>query len=76
MAIGIFEAIKKAGTLDTTKVRDTLRELSWLLTTGDMSDWGGEELYGIKHQIITPTFISEIRNGEVVTVAKIITPVP
>ena len=76
MAIGIFEAIKKAGTLDTTKVRDTLRELSWQLTTGDMSSWGGEELYGIKHQIITPTFISEIRNGEVVTVAKVITPVP
>jgi len=34
--------------------------------------WTGEELYGIRHQILTPFYISQIKNGKIVTYTKIV----
>ena len=76
MAVGFFEAMKKADSLDTTKVRDALRELSWQLSSGDMSGWGGKETYGIDHQLITTVFVNQFRDGKVVTIGKVLPAVP
>ena len=76
MAVGFFEAMKKADSLDTTKVRDALRELSWSLSSGDMSSWGGKETYGINHQLITTVFVNQFRDGKVVTIGKVLPLVP
>lgn len=76
MAVGFFEAMKKADSLDTTKVRDTLRELSWMLSSGDMSGWGGKETYGINHQLLTTVFVNQFRDGKVVTIGKVLPAVP
>lgn len=76
MAVGFFEAMKKADSLDTTMVRDTLRELSWMLSSGDMSGWGGKETYGINHQLLTTVFVNQFRDGKVVTIGKVLPAVP
>jgi branched-chain amino acid transport system substrate-binding protein len=72
MAVGLFEAMKKADSLDTTVVRDELEKFNWMLTSGDMSRWGGEKTYGIKHQLITPVYINQIQNGKVITIGKVL----
>ena len=76
MAVGFFEAMKKADSLDTTKVRDALRELSWTLSSGDMSGWGGKETYGIDHQLLTTVFVNQFQDGKVVTIGKVLPEVP
>ena len=70
----LFEAIHRAGTLDTDIVRDTL--------VNNMSDydaglfgkvrWTGEALYGANHQILLPFGIVEVQKGEIVTVATVV----
>ena len=76
MTIGILEAIKKADSLDSTKVRDVLRTLSWELSSGDMASWGGKKLYGRDHQLISPTYVSIIKDGKMVTIGKAFVAVP
>ena len=76
MAVGLFEAMKEADSLDTTKVRDTLEQFAWKLTSGDMSRWGGKETYGIQHQLITPVYINTVKDGKVVTIGKVLPEVP
>ena len=77
VTVGLMEAMKQAGTVeDTTKVRDTLRNLSWELSTGYMSSWGGKETYGRAHQVVHPVPVSQMKNGKPAVVGMPVVPVP
>ncbi len=76
MAMGLFGAMKKANSLDTTKVRDTLEDFNWKLLSGDMSSWGGKKTYGINHQLITPVYVNKLIDGKVKTIGKVLPEVP
>ena len=71
--MGLVETIEKADTLDVTVIRDAWEQASWELLSGEMSQWGGEQRYGIKHQLAFPALISQVQNGRVIHVA-IMTP--
>ena len=62
----LVQAIEKAGSLDPTKVKDTLEKTADWETIFGKSKFGGKDYYGIKHQIVTPVYISEIVNGKIV----------
>ena len=74
--VGLLEAMKMAGTVEVTKVRDVLGKFNWMLSTGYMSSWGGKETYGRNHQLVHPIPIPQIRNGKVILVGMPIVPVP
>ena len=76
MAMGLFQVMEKEDSLDTTIVRDALEKYNWKLLNGSMSRWGGKKTYGIDHQLITPVFVSQIRDGKVVTIGKVLPEVP
>ena len=76
-AVGLLEAMKMAGTVeDTTKVRDALGNLSWELSTGFMSSWGGKETYGRAHHLVHPLPITQLQNGKAVVVGMPVVDVP
>lgn len=61
----LFEAMRRAKTLDPTAVRDEIRKL------GDFDApmfgpviWTGNERYGVAHQILHPFVIKEVVNGQ------------
>ena len=58
-------AIEEAGTLDTSAVRDALEDLEWESVHGP-AHWGGEDLFGIKRQLIRPILFSVIHDGALV----------
>jgi branched-chain amino acid transport system substrate-binding protein len=62
----LVQAIEKAGSLDPTRVKDTLEKIADWETIFGKSKFGGKDYYGIKHQIVTPVYISEIVNGKIV----------
>jgi len=67
---GLAQAIEKAGTLDTTAVRDTWADLEWESARGTLK-FGGEETFGIKRQIIGPIAFGEVIDGKVVEGGRI-----
>jgi branched-chain amino acid transport system substrate-binding protein len=62
----LAQAIEKAGSLDPTKVKETLEKTGDWNTIFGKSRFGGKEYYGIRHQIVTPVYISEIVNGKII----------
>lgn len=61
----LFAGIEKAGTVeDTTRVRDAIEQASPFETLIGESHWGGADVYGIDHQLFTPTFLVEIAEGK------------
>jgi branched-chain amino acid transport system substrate-binding protein len=62
----LVQAIEKAGSLDTTKVKETMEKTDEWKTLFGTSRFGGKDYYGIKRQIITPVYISEIVNGKLI----------
>ena len=70
----LFEAMRRAGTTDVTKVRDTLEKMEGYDAGlfGPMS-WGGMAEYGVNHQLLLKFWIIEIKNGKQVT-RSIVTP--
>ncbi len=68
----LFEAMAKAGTTtDTTKVRDAIEKASPFDTLIGKSYWGGKDVYGIDHQLFTPSFLVEIKDGKGVVIEKL-----
>ncbi|MEJ0068238.1 MAG: ABC transporter substrate-binding protein [Pseudomonadota bacterium] len=68
------EAIKRADSLDTTKVRDALE-------TTDGFDagifeapikWTGKESYGVNHQMLNLYYFSEVKGGKIVKLKKFV----
>ena len=59
--------IEKANSLDTEQVREGIENLRDIEVMEGKSNWGGQEHYGIKHQLIAPVVISEIRDRKLIT---------
>ncbi len=61
----LLEAIRRAGSLDTAKVRDTLEHMEGYDAGlyGPLV-WGGMKNYGVNHQLLLPFFITEVRDGK------------
>jgi branched-chain amino acid transport system substrate-binding protein len=62
----LIQALEKAGTLDPTRVMETMEKTEEWQTIFGASKFGGKEHYGIKRQIVTPVYISELINGNLV----------
>jgi len=60
----LVQAIEKAGSLDPTKVKETMEKTEEWNTIFGPTRFGGKEYYGIKRQIITPIYISELIEGK------------
>jgi branched-chain amino acid transport system substrate-binding protein len=62
----LVQAIEKSGSLDPTPVKETMEKTEEWNTIFGAAKFGGKEHYGIQRQIITPVYISEIVNGNLV----------
>jgi branched-chain amino acid transport system substrate-binding protein len=69
----LFEAMRRAGTVDVAKVRDSLEKLEGYNAGlfGPVS-WGGKGDYGVDHQLLLKFWIVEVKNGKVVTRATVV----
>lgn len=70
----LFEAIRRAGSLDTTKIRDQIEALEGTEVPGLIGKlkWTGAKTYGVEHQIVIPFYIMKVVNGKGVVEAKIV----
>lgn len=67
----LFAAMQKAGTVtDTAKVRVALENIQNYKGIGGTLNWTGKEAYGINHQINSPFYIAEVRDGQEVVKAQ------
>ena len=68
----LFEALHRAGTLDTDKVRDAIEKMEgYDAGVFGPVKWTGMKDYGVNHQIDLPFFIVEVKGGKEVTRATI-----
>ena len=68
----LAESINRAGSTDVDKVREAMRKTDgYDLGLYGPIRWSGEESYGVRHQILLPYYISEVKNGQVVKLEKL-----
>jgi branched-chain amino acid transport system substrate-binding protein len=68
----LFEAMRRAGSLDTSKVRDALEKLEgYDAGLFGPAIWGGMADYGVNHQLMLKFWIVEVKNGKLVTRAAL-----
>ena len=60
----MVQAIEKAGSLDTVKVKEVLDKTPEWKTLFGISRFTGKDYYGINRQIVTPVYISELQGGK------------
>jgi branched-chain amino acid transport system substrate-binding protein len=60
----LFEALKKAGSTDATKVRDALETIKEFEGVNGKLEFGGKETYGIDHQLYQSYYIAQIKDGK------------
>jgi branched-chain amino acid transport system substrate-binding protein len=69
----LFEAMKRADTLDTVAVRDELEKMEgWETPFYGPLNWTGQDVYGVNHQIVIPFYIMKVVDGEGTVEAKIV----
>ncbi|MEO8714161.1 MAG: ABC transporter substrate-binding protein [Acetobacteraceae bacterium] len=70
----LFEALRRAGSLDVDKVRDAVEHLEGY-NPGLYGPvvWGGMAEYGVNHQQLLPFWIAEVKNGKE-TIVDTVTP--
>jgi len=70
-----FEAVRRADSTDTTKIRDQIEKLggSYDAPIFGKVVWTGEKNYGVNHQLLHTFVIKEVQNGKS-TVKAVITP--
>lgn len=67
----LFLAVQKAGTVtDSEKVRKELERIKEYPGIQGPLNWGGLSKYGINHQVESPFFISEVKEGQEVVRAR------
>ncbi len=66
----LVQAIEKAGSLDPTVVKNTMEKVDTWNTIFGPAKFAGQAYYGIKRQIITPVYVSELLGGKLVNVAR------
>jgi branched-chain amino acid transport system substrate-binding protein len=62
----LVQAIEKSGSIDPVKVKETMEKTEEWKTIFGPTRFGGKEYYGIKRQILTPIYISEVIDGKLV----------
>lgn len=68
----LFEAMRRAGTTDVTKVRDSLEKLDgYDAGLFGPTKWGGMGDYGVRHQLLLKFWIVEVKNGKQITRAVV-----
>lgn len=68
----LFEAMRRAGNLDTAKVRDALEKLEdYDAGLFGPAIWGGMADYGVNHQLMMKFWIVEVKNGKLITRAAL-----
>ena len=72
----LVQAIEKSGSLDPTQIKETMEKTEEWNTIFGAAKFGGKEHYGIKRQIVTPVYISEIVNGNLVNRGTMIPVLP
>jgi branched-chain amino acid transport system substrate-binding protein len=72
----LIQAIEKAGTLDSIKVREVMEKTEEWQTIFGPAKFGGKEYYGIKRQIVTPVYISEVTDGKLVNKGTMLPSLP
>jgi branched-chain amino acid transport system substrate-binding protein len=60
----IVAGIKKANSLDTTKIRDAMETMNFESRLYGPVKFGGKGRYGLAHQLLVPIFISQFKNCE------------
>jgi branched-chain amino acid transport system substrate-binding protein len=70
-----FEAIRRADSTDTTRIRDQIEKLGGNYDAPIFGKvvWTGEKNYGVNHQLLHTFVIKEVQNGKS-TVKAVITP--
>ena len=67
----MLDAIQAAGTVDDTdKIRAAMEKVASHNGVQGTIRWGGIKAYGSNHQILTPTFIGMIKNGDQVIIGR------
>ncbi len=68
----LFEAMRRAGSIDVDKVRDAM-PLTEGYDAGVVGPvvWGGMKNYGVNKQLLVPTWIAEVKDGKEVIITKI-----
>jgi branched-chain amino acid transport system substrate-binding protein len=69
----LVDAIKRADSTDTTKVRDALDAMNGFDAGiyGPVK-WAGKESYGVNRQLMFTYYLSEVKDGKLVTKAKFV----
>ena len=67
----LFAAMSKADSVDMEKVRETMLKLEGSPSVFGPVRWGGKARYGIQHQLLHDFFISEVKDGKIVPIAKV-----
>jgi branched-chain amino acid transport system substrate-binding protein len=71
-ALNLFEAMRRAGSLDVDQVRDSLKKLDgYDAGLFGPVKWGGMGDYGVDHQLLLRFWIVEVKDGKIVTRAAI-----
>jgi len=67
----LFEAMRRAGTVDDTeKVRAELERISGFEGALGRLGWTGKAMYGIDHQLDAPFYVAEVQDGKEVIRAR------
>jgi branched-chain amino acid transport system substrate-binding protein len=67
----LVDAIKRADSTDTTKVRDALDAMNGFdAGVYGPVKWTGKEAYGVNRQLMLPYYFAEVKGGKLVTKAK------
>jgi branched-chain amino acid transport system substrate-binding protein len=69
----LFEAMRRANSVDVDAVRQELPKLDGLDTVFGPVHWGGMKTYGIDHQLMIDFIIEQVRDGKIARVAKVST---
>ncbi|WP_156289662.1 ABC transporter substrate-binding protein [Oceanobacillus salinisoli] len=64
----LFAAMEETGTLDTSEVAETLRNMDGFEGLAGEMSWTGEEHYGINQQLTKPVIVGQVIDGKAVIV--------
>jgi branched-chain amino acid transport system substrate-binding protein len=67
----LFEAMRRAGSLDVDAVQAQLEKLEGYSTLFGPVRWGGKQGYGINHQLLTEFYVTEVKNGRPQTITRL-----
>jgi branched-chain amino acid transport system substrate-binding protein len=68
----LLEGIRRANSIDTTKVRDAIEKMGgWNTRLYGPLVWGGQAAYGVNHQIMLPFYIKEVEGKQAVVKATL-----